>query len=135
MSAMSDYLEAAQLNAILRGGTYTGGAVYFALFTTNPTDAGTGQEVSDASYQRQRAHASAVSDGFTVPNASGQSSNTRTLTFPAITGSEVVVTHIGIYDALTGGNLLFHAPLQVPKTLGSSDVFSLPAGSVIVTLQ
>ena len=46
MSAFSDYLEAALINATLRGGTYTGGGVYVALFKADPTDAGTGAEVT-----------------------------------------------------------------------------------------
>lgn len=134
MSGFSNYLEDGLVNATLRGGTYTGGAVYVALFKTDPTDANTGAELTDPSYVRQRAHATVVSDGFTAP-ANGVSSNTRTLTFPAITGVQVTLTHWGIFDALTGGNLLYHAPLQVAKTLDPSDVLSFPIGSLIVTLQ
>lgn len=134
MSGFSDYLETNLVNATLRGGSYSGGAVYVALFKSDPTDAATGAELTDASYQRQRAHATAVSDGFTAP-ANGQTSNARTLTFPAISGAQVTVTHWGIYDAQTGGNLLFHAPLQVAKTLDPSDVLSFPVGSLTVTLQ
>lgn len=134
MSGFSDYLENSLINATLRGGNYAGGAVYVALFTSDPTDAGTGVELSDPSYVRQRAHNATVSDGFTAP-ANGQSSNTRTLTFPAITANQVTVTHWGLLDAQTGGNLLFHAPLQVSKTLDPSDVLSLPVGALVITLQ
>lgn len=134
MSGFSDYLETSLVNATLRGGSYAGGAVYVALFKSDPTDAATGAELTDASYQRQRAHASVVSDGFTAP-ANGQTSNARTLTFPAISGVQVTITHWGIYDAQAGGNLLFHAPLQVAKTLDPSDVLSFPIGSLTVTLQ
>lgn len=134
MSGFSDYLETNIVNATLRGGSYAGGAVYIALFTSDPTDAATGIELSDPSYQRQRAHATAVSDGFSAP-ANGLTSNARTLTFPAITATQVTVTHWGIYDAQTGGNLLYHAPLQVAKTLDPSDVLSFPVGSLTVTLQ
>ena len=134
MSGFSDYLENSLVSATLRGGSYVGGAVYVALFKTDPTDAATGAEVTDPSYQRQRAHASVVSDGFTAP-ANGLTSNARTLTFPAITAAQVTITHWGIFDAQTGGNLLFHAPLQVNKTLDPSDVLSFPVGSLTVTLQ
>ena len=134
MSGFSDYLESSLVNATLRGGSYTGGAVYVALFKTDPTDAASGNELTDPSYQRQRAHASVVSDGFSAP-ANGLTSNARTLTFPAISATQVTITHWGIFDAQTGGNLLYHAPLQVPKTLDPSDVLSFPVGSLTVTLQ
>ena len=133
MSAFSDYLENTLVSATLRGGTYTGGAVYVALFKSDPTDAGTGLEVSDSGYVRQRAHTTVASDGFTVP-ANGSSSNSRNLIFPAIVQAQTTVTHWGIFDAQTSGNLLYHAPMLNPKTLDPTDVLSFPVGSLIVTL-
>lgn len=133
MSAFSDFLEAALINATLRGGTYTGGGVYVALFTSNPTDAGTGAELVDSGYVRQRAHASVTSDGFTVPS-NGASSNTRNLIFPAIVDAQKTVTHWGIFDAQNSGNLLYHAAMLNPKTLDPTDVLSFPIGSLIITL-
>lgn len=134
MSAFSDYLESSLINATLRGGTYTGGGVYVALFKTDPTDAGTGAEVNDSGYIRQRAHTTVASDGFTVP-ANGSSSNTKNLIFPAIVDAQVTITHWGIFDAQNGGNLLYHAPMLNPKTLDPTDVVSFPVGSLIVTLS
>lgn len=134
MSAFSDYLEANLINATLRGGTYTGGGVYVALFKTNPTDTGSGAEVNDSGYQRQRAHTTVASDGFTVP-ANGSASNTKNLIFPPIVDAQVTVTHWGIFDAQSGGNLLYHAPMLNPKTLDPTDVVSFPVGSLIVTLS
>lgn len=133
MSAFSDFLEAALINATLRGGTYTGGGVYVALFTSDPTDAGTGAELVDSGYVRQRAHASVTSDGFTVPS-NGASSNTRNLIFPAIVDAQKIVTHWGIFDAQNSGNLLYHAAMLNPKTLDPTDVLSFPIGSLIITL-
>lgn len=133
MSAFSDYLENVLVNATLRGATYTGGAVYVALFTSDPTDAGTGQELTDSGYVRQRAHATVTSDGFTVPS-NGSTSNTRNIIFPAIVQNQVTVSHWGIFDAQTGGNLLYQAPMLNSKTLDPTDVLSFPIGSLIITL-
>lgn len=133
MSGFSDYLENALFNATLRGGTYAGAAVFAALFTTNPTDAGSGAELADSAYLRQRAHATVPSDGFTAP-VNGSGTNTRTLVFPAIVDTTVTITHWGLFDAQNGGNLLYHAPLQNPKTLDPSDVLSFPVGSMVATL-
>ncbi|MGP3789770.1 phage tail fiber protein [Pseudomonas sp. B392_1p] len=134
MSAFSDYLENTLINATLRGANYTGGGVYVALFTADPTDAGTGAELNDSAYVRQRAHTSTPSDGFTVP-ANGSSSNARNMVFPAIVDAQKTITHWGVFDAQNAGNLLYHAPMQNPKTLDPTDVLSFPIGSLIVTLS
>ena len=134
MSAFSDYLENTLISATLRGATFTGGAVYVALFKTDPTDAGTGSEMSDSGYVRQRAHTTVTSEGFTVP-ANGVTSNSRNIVFPAIIDSQATVTHWAIFDAQTAGNLLYHAPLLNPKTLDPTDVLSFPIGSLTVTLS
>lgn len=134
MSAFSDYLEAQLINTTLRGATYTGGSVFIALFTADPTDAGTGAELTDSGYIRQRAHTTVASDGFTVP-ANGSSSNTRNIIFPAIVDAQKTITHWGIFDAQTSGNLLYHSSMLNPKTLDPTDVLSFPVGSLIVTLS
>ncbi|HCC63385.1 MAG TPA: hypothetical protein DEQ55_19840 [Pseudomonas sp.] len=134
MSAFSDYLENKLADVTLRGGTYSGGAVFIGLFTSDPTDAGTGAEVADSAYQRQQAHTSVTSDGFTAP-ANGASSNTRTVVFPAIVDAQTTVTHWGIFDAQAAGNLLYHSAMLNPKTLDPTDVVSFPIGSLSVVLS
>ena len=134
MSAFSDYLENKLIETTLRGGTYTGGGVFIGLFTSDPTDAGTGVEVSDSAYQRSQAHNVTPSDGFTAP-ANGTSSNTRTIVFPAIVDAQTTVTHWGLFDAQAAGNLLYHAPMLNPKTLDPTDVVSFPIGSLSVVLS
>ena len=134
MSAFSDHLENELINATLRGGTYAGGGVFVALFTSDPTDTGSGNELSDSGYQRQRAHSTVPSDGFTVP-ANGTSSNARNIIFPPIVDTQVTVTHWAVFDAQAGGNMLYHAALLNPKTLDPTDVLSFPIGSLTVTLS
>lgn len=134
MTAFSDYSENTLINATLRGATYTGGSVFIALFTTDPTDAGTGLEVADSAYRRQQAHTTVVQDGFTVP-ANGVTTNARTLVFPAIIDARITITHWAIFDSLTAGNMLYQAPLLNPKTLDPSDVLSFPIGSLSITLS
>lgn len=134
MSAFSDYLEGQLINATLRGNTYSGGLVYIALFTTDPTDAKTGAELADSGYIRQVA-GNPASSGFDAPNATGgNTANSNVVTFPAIVDAQVVVTHWAIFDAQTSGNMLYHAPLTNSKTLDVSDVLSFPVGALTVTL-
>ena len=136
MAGFSDYLENSILNATLRGGVYTGGAVYVALFRSDPTDANVaGSELNDSAYQRQRAHTSAVSDGFSAPDATGKVSNAKQLVFPAIAGPQATITHVGIFDALTGGNLLYFSALAAPKTLDPTDYLSIAPGTLTVQLD
>jgi hypothetical protein len=128
MSEISTYLENALINATLRNTTYTSVAtVYVSLWTSDPTDAGSGTEVSGGSYARQ-----AVT--FAAPS-SGVSLNSADVTFPTATGSWGTVGWIGINDAATSGNLLYHTPLDVAKAITTGDVFKIATGNLSVELS
>lgn len=127
MAAMSNYLETALVNGTLRGTTYTAPAtVYVGLYTTDPTDANTGSEVSGGSYARQAATFAAPSNGASVTAAD--------ITFPTATGSWGTVTHFGILDASTSGNLLYHGALAASKSITTGDILKITAGNLSVTL-
>jgi hypothetical protein len=128
MAEMSNFLENALINATLRNTTYTSVAtVYVSLWTSDPTDAGSGTEVSGGSYAR-----TAVT--FGAPS-NGASTNSADVTFPTATGSWGVVGWIGINDAATSGNLLYHSPLDTSKTIDSGDIFKISTGNLSVTLS
>jgi hypothetical protein len=78
---------------------------YVALFTGVGSDAGTGfTEVTGGSYARV---ATAGADwGSPSGTAPSQISNSNTLTFPTATASWGSIIAFGLYDALSGGNLL-----------------------------
>ena len=127
MSEMSNYLENALINGTLRATNYTApSTVYLALYTTDPTDADTGTEVSGGSYARQ-------SITFGAPS-NGVSTNSADITFPTATGSWGTVGWVGIRDNSTGGNLLYHTPLDASKTIASGDIFKVSTGNLSVTL-
>jgi hypothetical protein len=128
MAEMSNYLENALLNATLNGTTYTAPAnIYVSLWTSNPTDAGSGTEVSGGSYARTAVTFGAPSNGVTTNNAD--------VTFPTATSSWGVVGWIGINDAVTSGNLLYHSPLDTSKVIDSGDIFKIITGNLSVTLS
>jgi hypothetical protein len=54
--------------------------------------------------------------------------------FPQATGSWGTVAYIGLRDASSGGNLLYHTALDASKTIATGDVFRISAGSLSVTL-
>lgn len=127
MSKFSNYLENALINAVLRNTSYTSPAtVYVGLYTSDPADDNSGTEVSGSAYARQSATFAAPSDGVTT--------NSVAIEYPQATGSWGTVTHIGILDASSSGNLLFHAPLTASKTIATGDVFRIASGSLSVTL-
>ena len=124
---MSNYLENALINATLRNTSYTSPTtIYAALFTSDPTDAGTGTEVSGGSYSRK-----AIT--FGAPS-NGASTNSAAVEFDQATASWGTVTHFGIYDASTSGNLLYHGALTASKAIDTGDVFKFATSSVTVTL-
>jgi len=127
MAEMSNYLENALINVTLRATAYTAPTtVYLALYTTDPTDADTGTECTGTSYARQ-------SITFGSPS-NGVSTNSAAIEFPQAGGAWGTITHIGIRDALTVGNLLYHTPLDASKTIATGDVFRVAVGSLSVTL-
>jgi hypothetical protein len=128
MSAFSNYTEDKIIDVFLRNGAYTPAAtVYLALYTSDPTDANSGTECSYTNYLRQTSGWTASSNGITQ--------NTAQIDFPSNgSAGSVTVTHVGILDASTAGNLLFHAPLTTSKTLQPGDVLSFAAGALQVTV-
>jgi len=124
---MSNYLENALINVTLRATSYTAPTtVYVALYTTDPTDADTGTEVTGGSYARTSVTFAAPSNGVTT--------NSADVTFPTCTLAWGTVTHIGLRDASTSGNLLYHTPLDASKTIDLGDIFKITAGNLSVTL-
>lgn len=128
MAEMSNYLENALINATLRNVSYTSPTTtYVALYTSDPTDADTGTEVSGGSYAR-----TAVTFGSP---SNGVSTNSASVTFPTATGNWGTITHIGLRDAASSGNLLYHTPLDASKAINTGDVFTISTGNLSVTLE
>lgn len=126
--SMSNYLENKLQDHVLRNVAYTPPTtVYAALYTTDPTDADTGTEVSGNAYARQ-----AITFGA---SANGVSSNTGVVTFPVATGAWGTVTHFGIRDAITGGNLLHSGALSASQSVILNNQIVFNAGQISVTLD
>jgi hypothetical protein len=128
MSGFSTY-EAQRIINALRGET-----LYVALFTADPTDDNvTANEVSAGWYERKALGALSAPVGTGVAT-----SNSNQVTFPAVTGGSITLSHWGIYDALSGGNLRYSDAWQVdgvatPRTYTVDDVPVVPAGGIEIT--
>ncbi len=127
MAEMSNYLENALINGTLRGTTYTAPTTtYLSLYTSDPTDADTGTEVTGGSYARQ-----AIT--FASPS-NGVSTNSAAIEFPQATADWGIISYVGIRDAVTSGNLLYHTALDTSKTISNGDIFKITTGNLSVTL-
>lgn len=141
MAALSNYLEAQLINAVLRGSDFTSPSVdnlHMALFTSDPTDDNeTANEVSEDWYSR------VPTGSWTSPsvNSDGknETKNSSAITFDAVDDADsshtITITHVGIYDASSSGNLLVHAPLTMEKTLEVGDVISFAENAMVITLD
>lgn len=128
MAEISNYLENALINGTIRGTSYTApSTVYVGLYTSDPTDANTGTEVTGGSYARQSATFAAPSNGSSASNAD--------ITFPQATANWGTVGWIGILDASSSGNLLYHTALDASKTIETGDIFKIASGNLTVTLS
>ena len=102
-------------------------AWYVGLFTADPTDTGSGAtEITGNNYSR-------VSATFSVSGATA--TTTAAVEFAAATGSWGTISHIGIFDAASGGNLIAHSALSASKAIGTGDVFRIPTGDLDITLD
>lgn len=127
MSAASNFTENLALKFLLTTDTATRPtAWYVGLFTTDPTDAGTGTEVSGTNYARKAVTFSVTNDTAT---------NSGAVTFDAAgSGGWGTITHVGIYDASTSGNLLFHGAVTTSKTIEEGDTFQISTSNLSITL-
>lgn len=118
----TNYMENQMLN-LMRGQSITAPAnVYLALFLSNPGDTGTeGTEITYTNYSRQ-----AVT--FSAPAQSGSGlmiQNSNQISFAEASSNVGTVTYVGVYDALSGGNLLLYGQLDTPLVVqaGVTPVF------------
>jgi hypothetical protein len=125
--SFSNYLETEVLDFAFTNGTATRPtAWYVALYTAAPGEGGGGTEVSTGGYARQ---------SVTFSVSGNTASNTAAVEYPTATASYGTVTHVGIFDASSGGNLLAYSALNVSKLIDTGDVFRIPTGDLDITLD
>lgn len=123
---LSNYLENKLLDHFLGTAAYTmPTTVYVGLYTVVPTDAGGGTQVTGGSYARQTAAFSAA--------ASGTTSNTANIDFAGMPAATTVA--IGVFDALTSGNLLLWGTLTANKTTDAGDTLRIATGDLDISID
>ena len=128
----STHLEHAILNHFFRSESQPAPPVLFlALYISNPTDDDIGTEIAGGGYVRQTIT-------FSPPQqvgGRGQIGNDIQITFPTATANWGTISHWGVRDAATGGNLLAHAPVLTQKLIESGDEAKFNINSITVTVD
>ena len=129
MAALSDYAEKLLLDWSMTGGSATRPtAWYVALYTVAPSDSGGGTEVSTGGYARKTVAFAAATSG------AGTTSNTGDVSWTASGDAFGTVVAIGIHDAVSGGNLLWHGNMTASKTIADGDTLEFSTGNIDLTL-
>ena len=124
--AFSNYLANEILDDVFSGNAYSvPSTFYLALYTATRNAGGGGTELSGNGYARHTV-------AFTT--TAQTSSNTAAVEYPTATASWGTITSVGVFDALTSGNLLAFGNLTASKTIGTGDVLRIPAGDLDITL-
>jgi len=126
--AKSNYLENKVVDHFLgTSSTSAPSNVYIGLFTSDPTDAGSGTELTIGSngYSRNTITFNAASGGAAT--------NSSAETFTASGGNWGTITHFGIFDAASSGNLLYHGALTDDKVIENGDSLVVAATAITIT--
>ena len=130
MAALSDYAEKLILDWMMTTGSATRPTNwYVGLYTAAPSDAGGGTEVSGSGYAREPVVFAAATSG------TGTTSNTGIVSFTASGGNWGSITHIGIHDAASAGNLLWHGSLAAAKNVDDGDSLEFAVGNIDLTVS
>lgn len=129
MGSKADYLENKMLDHVLRNTLYTQPAtVYSALFTVIPSDSTNTGEVTNATSGYTRVATTFCTAGATVI---GQSVNIGAVTFTTAAAAYTVVGW-GLFDAITGGNLLYWATVTT-LAIAIADQATFAVGGIVIT--
>lgn len=130
MAALSDYAEKLILDWMMTTGSATRPTSwYVGLYTAAPSDAGGGTEVSGNGYARESVTFASATSG------AGTTSNSNVVTFTADGGDWGSVSHMGIHDAASGGNLIWHGSLAAAKSVLDGDSLEFAVGNIDLTVS
>jgi hypothetical protein len=113
------------LDYVLRSGSIAG---YLSLHTAEPQPLAATPNLHEATgsgYAREP-----LSPTDWTAAAAGEIASDNAVTFPPAGASWGTITYVGLYDALTAGNLLWWGPLALPRSVGAGDTIAFPVGNL-----
>jgi len=143
MSQATDYLEEKILDAMatlgsfdFASGTVTSGAGgYIGLFTSAPSDSSAGTEVSGSGTAYERVQIGSTGQGSFNAAAGGEIDNDAEFRWADALADWGTITHVGLFDAATGGNLLVYGQLQSSVVIELGDIFKVPANGFTIQMN
>lgn len=139
-AALTDTYENSTIDWLMRAQTLTPPTTgaYIALFTTCPTDATAGTEVTGGSYARVNYAASLAnwagtqSAGSTTASSgtNGTTSNNNVITYPAATADWGTVNCVGYMSASSGGTLIWYTALTASRNITNGSTASFAAAAL-----
>lgn len=132
MADLSSFLQTKILNAIFKGGTLSIPSCFLSLHTEGAaTDAAwAGTEIVELGYARIELGSTA----WTSP-VDGFISNVDAIEFGLAGEDWGTVSHLGLWDAATGGNLLYSGEMAVPRVVSNGDIARFSPGLLTVQMS
>jgi len=129
MAAFSNYMEDS-ITAWINGTTFPTAPTntFVQLYSQDPTDAGS---ATGALYTRVTYAAGGWTRGT---GGAGTLSNTNAITMQASAASAATASHFAVFDATTGGNLLFYGALSASKSIAVGDEVKFNALQLTLTV-
>jgi hypothetical protein len=131
---LTDAFEVIILDGIMGDPDYTPPTNWFVgLSTTTPTEAGGNftEPVGNGYARVSTADADWDPASGTAPVIKD---NANAITFPQATGSWGTVSHFGLFDASTGGNLRMWGVLATAKAIANLDTAAFAAAALVIKL-
>lgn len=130
-SHWSDYARD-QILAVIEGGSLTApSGLFLALSTSDPSSDGSTITEPSGNYARQ-----SVTLAETANNSLGIIvSNTGATVFGPASTNWGNVSHMALYDAVTGGNMIAYGPVAVQQNIVSGDAYAVSINSLALTIR
>lgn len=124
---LSDYMSNKMLDLELRAQAFAlPSPWYYGLYTATPSNSGGGTEISGGSYARVSftpddltMYSTQLDTAATSSGTAGRTANVAAITFPAPSADWGTAVAYGIFDAASGGNLLFWHALTTSQSIVS----------------
>jgi hypothetical protein len=127
--AFSNYLED-EITGWINGTTFDAAptSTFVQLYSQDPTEAGS---ATGALYTR----VAVAAGGWTrVTSGTATLSNTAAITITSSASSGATASHVAVFDALTGGNMLFYGLLAASKVIATGDEVKFNALQLTLTV-
>jgi len=124
MGTMARFLGKKILDKVLRGVDFSVSTVYVSLHTADPGVTGA-NEISGGSYARQQVNHAGWNAAADATEGS-ECTSVSSLTYTNL--NACTITHVGLWDALSGGNFLMGGATIQDSVVGGGGNFILTAG-------